>query len=176
MLTPEERIRILKNNSEILHNKTVTCTKNALLSLMKEKAYADINMSEIIQRSGVSRGGVYNTYKSKDEILLDIVQEPIERVSDDEFIADATQTLSAVFDFIDFDDPEPEEYEEPELSDDEKNEIQKKRIRMIFEAGNITGIIVGMVLVLLLVTILFSMVYFVRSDITRNFTLFRIQF
>ena len=32
------------------------------------------------------------------------------------------------------------------------------------------------VLVLLLVTILFSMAYFVRSDITRNFTLFRIQF
>ena len=75
-----------------------------------------------------------------------------------------------------FDDPYPEEYEEPELSEEEKNEIQKKRIRMIFEAGNITGIIVGMVLVLLLVTILFSMVYFVRSDITRNFTLFRIQF
>ena len=82
MLTPEERIRILKNNSEILHNNTVTCTKNALLSLMKEKAYADINMTEIIQRSGVSRGGVYNTYKSKDEILLDIVQEPIDETLD----------------------------------------------------------------------------------------------
>ena len=82
MLTPEERILILKNNSEILHNKTVMCTKNALLSLMKEKAYADINMTEIIQRSGVSRGGVYNTYKSKDEILLDIVQEPIDETLD----------------------------------------------------------------------------------------------
>ena len=45
----------------------------------------------------------------------DIVQEPIERVSDDEFIADATQTLSAVFDFIDFDDPEPEEKDNANL-------------------------------------------------------------
>ena len=63
-----------------------------------------------------------------------------------------------------------------EMTEEEKADIQKKRARMVFEAGNITGIIVGTVLVLLLVTILFSMVYFVRSDITRNFTLFRIQF
>ena len=45
----------------------------------------------------------------------DIVQEPIERVSDNEFIADATQTLSAVFDFIDFDDPEPEDKDNANL-------------------------------------------------------------
>ena len=64
----------------------------------------------------------------------------------------------------------------PELSEDEKADIQKKRAKVVFEAGNITGIIVGTVLVLLLVTILFSMAYFVRSDITRIFTLFRIQF
>ncbi|MBR5619967.1 MAG: TetR/AcrR family transcriptional regulator [Clostridia bacterium] len=77
-MTPEERIRLLNKNSAALHNKTVTATKNALLSLMQEKAYADISMTDIILKSGVSRGGVYNTYKSKDEILLDIVQEPIE--------------------------------------------------------------------------------------------------
>ena len=64
----------------------------------------------------------------------------------------------------------------PELSEEEKADIQKKRAKVVFEAGNITGIIIGTVLVLLLVMILFSMVYFVRSDITRNFTLFRIQF
>ena len=33
----------------------------------------------------------------------------------DEFIADATQTLSAVFDFIDFDDPEPEDKDNANL-------------------------------------------------------------
>lgn len=88
MLTPEERIQVLKNNSVILHNRAVTKTKNALLSLMKEKAYADISMTEIIQRSGASRGGVYNTYKSKDEILLDIVQEPI-----DEAVSSLTDSI-----------------------------------------------------------------------------------
>ena len=77
-----------------------------------------------------------------------------------------------------FDDPYEDEDPDdlPELSEDEKADIQKKRAKVVFEAGNITGIIVGTVLVLLLVTILFSMAYFVRSDITRNFTLFRIQF
>ena len=78
MLTPDERIQVLKNNSATLHNNVVAKIKNALLSLMKEKAYADISMTEIIRRSGASRGGVYNSYKSKDEILMDIVQEPID--------------------------------------------------------------------------------------------------
>jgi hypothetical protein len=86
-------------------------------------------------------------------------------------------------DFYDgYDDGFDEPYEDddpdglPELSEEEKADIQKKRAKVLFEAGNITGIIVGTVLVLLLVTILFSMAYFVRSDIMRNFTLFRIQF
>ena len=39
----------------------------------------------------------------------DIVKEPIEKVSDDSYLVDATQTLNAVFDFIDFDDPEEDE-------------------------------------------------------------------
>ena len=73
-----------------------------------------------------------------------------------------------------YEDEDPDDL--PELSEDEKADIQKKRAKVVFEAGNITGIIIGTVLVLLLVTILFSMAYFVRSDITRNFTLFRIQF
>ena len=79
MLTPEERRQLLKNNSAALHAKAVACTKNALVALMKEKEYAAISMTDIIKRSGISRGGVYNSYKSKDEILLDIVQEPINK-------------------------------------------------------------------------------------------------
>ena len=39
----------------------------------------------------------------------DIVQEPIVRLSDDTYLVDATQTLNAVFDYIDFDDPEEDE-------------------------------------------------------------------
>ena len=39
----------------------------------------------------------------------DVVHEPIVQVSDDTYIAEATQTLNAVFGFIDFDDPEDED-------------------------------------------------------------------
>ena len=39
----------------------------------------------------------------------DVVHEPIVKISDDTYIAEATQTLNAVFDFIDFDDPDDEE-------------------------------------------------------------------
>ena len=45
----------------------------------------------------------------------DVVQEPIERIGEDEYLADATQTLSAVFDFIDFDDPQPDDKDEANL-------------------------------------------------------------
>ncbi len=88
MLTPEERIQVLKNNSVTLHTETLTCIKNALLSLMNEKAYDEITMTEIIRRSGASRGGVYNNYKDKDEILMDICQEPI-----DEALAALTNSI-----------------------------------------------------------------------------------
>ncbi|MBR1582573.1 MAG: HlyC/CorC family transporter [Spirochaetales bacterium] len=39
----------------------------------------------------------------------DIVNEPIVRISDDTYIVDATQTINAVFDYIDFDDPDEDE-------------------------------------------------------------------
>ena len=39
----------------------------------------------------------------------DIVKEPIVKVGDSEYVAEANQTLSAVFDFMDFDDPEPDD-------------------------------------------------------------------
>ena len=37
------------------------------------KSYSDISMTDIIKKSGVSRTGVYKNYKSKTEIMLDVV-------------------------------------------------------------------------------------------------------
>ena len=45
-------------------------------------------MTDVIRKSGVSIAGVYYNYKSKDDILLDIVQEPI------------NETISALTDSI----------------------------------------------------------------------------
>ena len=45
----------------------------------------------------------------------DVVHEPIVKLSDYVYITEATQTLSAVFDFIDFDDPQSEEKDNANL-------------------------------------------------------------
>ena len=47
---------------------------------MKKEKYEDISMTDIIRKSGVSRMGVYNNYKSKDEIMIDIYRETLEDV------------------------------------------------------------------------------------------------
>ena len=69
--------RVMEPNNMTMHFETVSCIKNALLSLMEQKKYDAISMTDVIRKSGISRAGVYYNYKSKDEILLDIVQDPI---------------------------------------------------------------------------------------------------
>ena len=76
----EERRRLLQANSAAIHAETVACIKSALLALMDKKSYDDISMTEIIRKSGVSRAGVYYNYKSKNKILMDICQDPIDEV------------------------------------------------------------------------------------------------
>lgn len=76
----EERLRILRANNQELHLETRACIKGALVELLKKKHYDDINMTDIIRKSGVSRSGVYRNYKSKSEIMLDIYKEPIDEV------------------------------------------------------------------------------------------------
>ena len=73
----EERSRVLRSNSAAKHTETVSCIKNALLALMEQKEYDAISMTDVIRKSGMSRAGVYYNFKNKDEILLDIVQNPI---------------------------------------------------------------------------------------------------
>ena len=68
-----------------------------------------------------------------------------------------------------FDDPESPEQED--LSEEERSEIRKGRIRLLFGAGKLTGIIAGSVVILLLLALLFSMVNFLIGDISKNFTL-----
>ena len=75
-----------------------------------------------------------------------------------------------------FDEPEAEEEIIPELSEEEKAEITKSRIRLAFGAGNLFGVIAGTVLILVLVTLIISMVHFVITDMGRSFSLFSTNF
>ena len=74
-----------------------------------------------------------------------------------------------------FDDPEEPE-DVPELTEEEKNAIRKKRFRVISGAGNLTAVITGSVVILILLALLRSMVSFVLNDADRNFTLFQMRF
>ena len=80
MPVTEERRRILKANNEVSHLEAMTCIKEALVALLKMKAYEDIFMTDIIRKSGVSRSCVYRNYRNKNEIMMEICNEPINDV------------------------------------------------------------------------------------------------
>ncbi len=72
-----------------------------------------------------------------------------------------------------FDELAEEEEEIPELPDEEKAERKKGRMKLVFGAGNLFGVIAGAVLIMILLTLIFSMVHFVIVDMGRNFSLFQ---
>lgn len=71
-----------------------------------------------------------------------------------------------------FDEPAEEE-EMPELPEEEKAERRRGRMKLVFGAGNLFGVIAGAVLIMILLTLIFSMVHFVIVDMGRNFSLFQ---
>ena len=75
-----ERQRVLNKNNAEVNLETRNCIKAALIDLLKHENYENIRMTDIIRKSGVSRMGVYNNYKSVDEIMLDIYQKPLQEV------------------------------------------------------------------------------------------------
>ena len=70
---------------------------------------------------------------------------------------------------------EDEEYV-PEISEEEKAERTRGRVRLAMGAGNLFGVIAGTVLILVLLTLIFSIIHFVITDMGRNFSLFQTNF
>ena len=75
-----------------------------------------------------------------------------------------------------FDELTEEEENEPELTEEEKAERTKDRLKLAFGAGNTIAVIAGTVLILILLALIFSMVHFVVTDMERNFSLFQTNF
>lgn len=77
-----------------------------------------------------------------------------------------------------YDDGFDELTEEPEeeLSEEEKAARKASRYRLAAGAGNLAAVIGGTVLILVLLALLFSMINFVTTDLSRNFSLFQTNF
>ena len=56
---------------------TRMCIGEALISLMEQKDYDSIKISDIVAKAGISRMTYYNYYHSKNEIIEDYLQEVV---------------------------------------------------------------------------------------------------
>lgn len=71
--------KLLLSNQQI--NKiTRDNIKNALMSLMKEKSFKSVTITELVKKAGVSRTAFYRNYDSKEAILLEITDNCISTV------------------------------------------------------------------------------------------------
>ena len=61
----EKQLRTLMANNDELHKETRECIKEALIELLQKTRFNDISMTDIINRSGVSRAGVYKKCRDR---------------------------------------------------------------------------------------------------------------
>ena len=73
VITKKNEVLKMSNMESNLFTKD--CIRTALLSLMAVKIFEQITVTEIIKRAGVSRGGFYRNYQSKEEVLQEICEK-----------------------------------------------------------------------------------------------------
>ena len=71
----EKKRETLKKMNQESHETTRECIRTALLALLATETFEQITVTKIINRAGVSRGGFYRNYASKEEILKEIGDE-----------------------------------------------------------------------------------------------------
>ena len=69
----KKEILKMSNMESNLFTKECICT--ALLTLMAVKTFEQITVTDIIKKAGVSKGGFYRNYKSKEDVLQQICEE-----------------------------------------------------------------------------------------------------
>ncbi|RDW18373.1 TetR/AcrR family transcriptional regulator [Oceanobacillus arenosus] len=60
--------RVMKTKQEL---------KVAIITLMQQKKYKDITISDVIAMAKISRGTFYNHYRSKEELLLELLDDVV---------------------------------------------------------------------------------------------------
>ena len=75
MRLTEKQLETLKRNNTESNYITRESIQEALYLLMKKNNYEDITITQIIKKSGVSRSAFYRNYKSKEDIIKDILTD-----------------------------------------------------------------------------------------------------
>ena len=78
MRLTERQRETLKHNNLESNRVTREAIQGALYMLMERKPYDEITMTDIVRRSGISRSALYRNYRTKEDIILDIVNEFME--------------------------------------------------------------------------------------------------
>lgn len=52
---------------------------NALFALMREKSLSDVQITELVGRAGVARASFYRNYDSKEDVLITLIRDVLER-------------------------------------------------------------------------------------------------
>lgn len=79
MQLTEKQKETLKQNNIESNRITREAIQGALYLLMEKKDYDKITLTDIIKKSGVSRSALYRNYKTKEDIIHDIVNEFMEQ-------------------------------------------------------------------------------------------------
>lgn len=77
----KKQIETLKRNNRESNQVTREAIRDALYILMRKKDYSDIRITDIINKSGVSRSAFYRNYKSKEDIIKELVSEFVEMLA-----------------------------------------------------------------------------------------------
>lgn len=77
----DKQTETLKRNNEISRENTRQNIQEAFIQLYKQYGYTGFNITDIIQKSGVARSAFYRNYRTKNDILMDIVQKSVDEIS-----------------------------------------------------------------------------------------------
>lgn len=78
----EKKRETLRRLNQESNQMTRECIQTALLELMAVETFDRITVTAIIQRAGVSKGGFYRNYKSKEEVLQEICDSLLQYLLD----------------------------------------------------------------------------------------------
>lgn len=70
----DNKLQGLRNHNETLKNQVMQYLQDSLILLLERKSFADITITELCNKAGVSRMAFYGNYSSKEDLFEQIVR------------------------------------------------------------------------------------------------------